>query len=53
MRNLENYGVSELEKLDCQEANGGGITGLITAAFLLGRRVEYVKNGGGWFDFYL
>lgn len=53
MKRLENYGVQKMKKKDHKEINGGGLVGLAISAFFLGRRVEYVKNGGGWFDFYL
>ena len=52
MKNLENYGVQELNALEVDQLEGG-VIGILSAAFLLGRRIEYMKNGGGFFDFYL
>ena len=50
---LEKLEIKELNQNEMQETNGGGLINLAIGAFLLGRRVEYVKNGGGWFDYYL
>ncbi len=51
--NLENLGVQEMNKKEIICANGGGIIPGAIAMFFFARRVEYVKNGGGWFDYYM
>jgi len=53
MKNLENYEVLEMSQNQITKTSGGGIIILATVAFFMGRRVEYVKDGGGWFDYYL
>ncbi|NDV42844.1 hypothetical protein [Flagellimonas sediminis] len=52
MKNLKNYHVEELDLSNSKQTEGGVINFLI-GGFLLGRRVEYMKNGGDFFDFYL
>jgi len=53
MKNVIEQG--NLKPLTEKEANSteGGVITLLIGAFLLGRRVEYMKAGGGFTDFYL
>lgn len=50
--NFQKSKIEELCEIETKQ-NGGGLVNIAIGAFFLGRRVEYVKNGGGWFDFYL
>ncbi|BFP43032.1 hypothetical protein L0P88_21000 [Muricauda sp. SCSIO 64092] len=53
MNNLKSLNVTELTEEDLNHTNGGGLIGFAVGAFFLGRRIEYMKDGGGFFDFYL